>query len=58
MTVNESERSIRAELRSTTDGKQFGFTDDFTQPKATPDGCAIRLQALTKYKNSAKTFFS
>jgi hypothetical protein len=41
-------RIVRYKIR-TTDQKVSG---------STPDGCAIHLQALTKYKNSATAFFS
>jgi hypothetical protein len=33
-------------------------TTDQKVSGSTPDGCAIRLQALTKYKNSGRAFFS
>jgi hypothetical protein len=33
-------------------------TTDQKVSGSTPDGCATRPQALTKYKNSAKAFFS
>jgi hypothetical protein len=33
-------------------------TTDQKVSGSTPDGCAIHLQALTKYKNSSSEFFS